>query len=166
MRVRYLKTIALAGMVAFSAALSGQIAADDKYRDVSKVLVIQAVIAQKSDKSEEAQILFERALVADPANLQALIGLGKTHEAQGRIGRGLKYYRQALAIDPNEHIALEAQAVAFLKRDLVERAEANHAKLERLCTDGCKALDAVASALDSYRAEKAEAAIKKADNGR
>lgn len=166
MRVRFLKMTTLAGMVAVSAAISGHVAADDKYRNVSKTLVSQAVMAQKSDRVEEAQILFERALVADPANLQALIGLGKTHEAQGRVGRGLKYYRQALAIDPNEHIALEAQAVAFLKRDLVERAEANRAKLERLCTDGCKALDAVAGAIDSYRAEKAEANTKKAENGR
>ncbi len=166
MRARFLKMTTLAGMVAVSAATSGHVAADDKYRNVSKTLVSQAVMAQKSDRAEEAQILFERALVADPANLQALIGLGKTHEAQGRVGRGLKYYRQALAIDPNEHIALEAQAVAFLKRDLVERAEANHAKLERLCTDGCKALDAVAGALDSYRAEKAEADAKNAENGR
>lgn len=166
MRVRFLKVTALTGMVVFSAAISAQVTADDKYINVSKTLVSQAVTAQKSDKAAEAQILFERALVADPANLQALIGLGKTHEAQGRVGRGLKYYRQALAIDPNEHIALEAQAVAFLKRDLVERAEANRAKLERLCTDGCKALDAVSGALDSYRAEKAEADAKLAENGR
>lgn len=161
MRVQFIAVSALVGAL----ALSGQISADDKYKDVSQALVRQAVSAQKADKAEEAQILFERALVADPANLHALIGLGKTHEAQGRVGRGLKYYRQALAIDPNEHVALEAQAVAFLKRDMFERAEANRDKLARLCTDGCAALDTVTAALGSYMAEQADVDAEKPDTG-
>ena len=161
MRIQFLTVSALVGALAFS----GQISADDKYKDVSRTLVREAVVAQKADKAVEAQILFERALVADPANLNALIGLGKTHEAQGRVGRGLKYYRQALAIDPNEHVALEAQAVAFLKRDMFDRAEANRDKLARLCTDGCTALDSVTAALGSYKAEKADADAEKPDTG-
>ena len=165
MRVRFLTVAALMGAYAVSGTFSGLAAADDKYKQVSRTLVSQAIAAQKADKAEDAQTLFERALVADPASLQALIGLGQTHEAQGRVGRGLKYYRQALAIDPNEHVALEAQAVAFLKRDMVERAEANRDKLARLCTSGCKALDAVALALDTYKAEKAEADADKPSNG-
>lgn len=165
MRVRFFTISAMAGMITLIGAFSGQVAADDKYRDVSRLLVQEAVMAQKADKSEEAQTLFERALVADPANLQALIGLGQTHEAQGRVGRGLKYYRQALAIDPNEHVALEAQAVAFLKRDMIDRAEANREKLERLCANGCRALEAVSSALETYKAEKAGKDAILAENG-
>lgn len=165
MRVRFLTVTALVGALVISLALSGQSSADSKYKDVSKILVREAQMAQKADKVVEAQTLFERALVADPANLNALIGLGKTHEAQGRVGRGLKYYRQALAIDPNEHVALEAQAVAFLKRDMVERAEANREKLVRLCADGCAALDKVTVALGTYKAEKTEMVAEKANNG-
>lgn len=165
MRVRFLTVIALVGTLALPLALSGQATADSKYQDVSKLLVREAQMAQKADKVAEAQTLFERALVADPANLNALIGLGKTHEAQGRVGRGLKYYRQALAIDPNEHVALEAQAVAFLKRDMIDRAEANRDKLARLCTDGCAALDSVTVALGTYKAEKAEMVAENGESG-
>jgi tetratricopeptide (TPR) repeat protein len=129
----------------------------DKYKDASRQLVGQAMVALKAEKIEEAQTLYERALVANPANLHALVGLGKSHEAQGRVGRGLKYYRQALAVDPNAMVALEAQAVAFLKRDMVNRAEANRAKLASLCEAGCQSLDSVETAIEVYRAEKAEA---------
>ncbi|WP_262695352.1 tetratricopeptide repeat protein [Kordiimonas aquimaris] len=139
---------------------------NDKYKDASRQLVGEATVALRAEKPEEAQVLYERALVANPANLHALVGLGKTHEAQGRIGRGLKYYRQALAVDPNAMVALEAQAVAFLKRDMVGRAEANRSKLASLCETGCQSLDMVKTAIEAYRAEKAEAdsAAKVAEN--
>lgn len=145
--------------------LSGPTFANDKYKDASRMLVSEAAAALNADDTEQAQILFERALVANPANLEALIGLGKTHEAQGRVGRGLKYYRQALAIDPNAHPALEAQAVAFLKRDMVDRAQANRDKLAKLCSTGCRELDSVETALEGYRTEKS-ADLAEANNGR
>lgn len=162
MKIRFLAIAILSGTL----AMAGNATANDKYKDASRMLVSQATMALKADNPDEALVLYERALVADPANLNALIGLGKTHEAQGRVGRGLKYYRQALAIDPNAHPALEAQAVAFLKRDMVERAEANREKLARLCTAGCQALDAVNTALDGYRADKAAAELAEANTGR
>lgn len=145
-------TVAGAAMLASSAFAQ----VSDKYKDASRQLVGQAMIALKAEKVEEAQILYERALVANPANLHALVGLGKTHEALGRVGKGLKYYRQALEVDPNAMVALEAQAVAFLKRDMVKRAEANRSKLARLCEAGCQSLDMVETAIEAYRAEKAE----------
>lgn len=147
--------LALGGLL----AMGGAATATDKYKDTSRELVVQAHVALTSESAEDAQLLFERALVANPANLQALIGLGKSHEAQGRVGRGLKYYRQALSIDPNAFTALEAQALAFLKRDMVERAEANRDKLARLCTGGCGELDTVDTAIKGYQtAQKADVA--------
>ncbi len=162
MRIRFFTAAALAGAL----IATGTVAANDRYKDASRMLVSEASMALKAEKSEEALVLYERALVADPANLNALIGLGKTHEVQGRVGRGLKYYRQALAIDPNAQSALEAQAVAFLKRDMVDRAEANRDKLARLCSTGCRALETVRTALDGYKAEKASAELAEANAGR
>lgn len=146
-----------------SVLLSGSVSAVDKYKDTSRILVSEAAMALASEKAEAAQLLFERALVAHPANLEALVGLGKSHEAQGRVGRGLKYYRQALAIDPNAHAALEAQALAFLKRDMVDRAQSNRDKLARLCSAGCDALSKVDAALDGYAAK--DAIVADASNG-
>lgn len=156
-----LASVSIAGAL----LLAGSVSANDKYKDVSSQLVREAGVAFMAERTEDAQLLFERALVANPANIDALIGLGKTHEALGKVGRGLKYYRQALAIDPNAFPALEAQAVAFLKRDMVDRAEANRDKLARLCVAGCDALENVEVAIEGYRAEKADAQIADASRG-
>ncbi len=133
----------------------------DKYKQISERFVAEANVALKSDKSDQAQLLFERAIVADPANVKALIGLGRTHETQGRVGRSLKYYRQALEIEPNAMPALRAQALAFLKRDMVDRAERNREKLSRLCPDSCEALDTVETEIEAYHARKADEDAKK-----
>jgi tetratricopeptide (TPR) repeat protein len=126
---------------------------DPKYKNISRQLVAEAMAAFDTDKKDDARLLFERALVADPANTHALIGLGKTYEAQGRVGRGLKYYRLALEIEPNDQNSLKIQALAFLKREMLDRADANRAKLVRLCPKGCAALEKVETALEAYLAQ-------------
>lgn len=126
---------------------------DAKYQHVSSQLVAEAKAALSMENADDAQYLFERALVANPANTEALLGLGRAHEAQGRVGKGLKYYRQALEIEPNDVKALEAQALAFLKREMFDRADNNRAKLARLCPKGCKALDTVEVAIEAYLAK-------------
>lgn len=161
MKVSIFAVAAIAG----SLLIAGTATANDKYRDASRQLVGQADMALRTDDAETALTLYERALVANPANVQALIGLGKTHEIMGRVGRGLKYYRQALTVDPNALVALEAQAVAFLKRDMIDRAEANRARLARLCAAGCGPLDNVETALEAYKAEKAQADMADASAG-
>lgn len=129
----------------------------EKYQELSEQLVAEASGAMKAEQAKEAQSLYERALVANPANIDALIGLGKAHEAQGRIGSGLKYYRKALELEPNDKNALEYQALAFLKRNLRARAENNRDKLASLCTDGCDELETVTSAIEEFSARKADA---------
>ena len=132
----------------------------EKYQELSAQFVTEASRAMTSEQSKEAQSLYERALVANPANIDALIGLGKAHEAQGRIGSGLKYYRKALELEPNDKNALEYQALAFLKRNLRARAESNRDKLASLCTEGCEELDVVASAIEEFSERKADAGLQ------
>jgi tetratricopeptide (TPR) repeat protein len=158
MRVNFLIVAGLVGSLAFG--VNAQV--NDKYKNASRHLVVEADLALVDAKTDEAVVLFESALVADPANLDALIGLGKAHEAQGHVGLGLKYYRQALELDPNALPALEAQALAFLKRDILVRAENNRDKLAKLCTDSCKPLEAVDTALEAYKSEKAAAETSEA----
>lgn len=132
---------------------------NDKYKQVSDKLVADANTALNSADKETAQTLFERALVADPANVAALLGLGRSHEAQDRIGKGLKYYRHALEVEPNNLTAIEVQSYAFLKQDLVDEAGDNLEKLKMLCRGGCETLDRVDEAITHYRmAERQETA--------
>ncbi len=120
-----------------------------KYKQLSTTLVM-AGNGKLALNSKEAIALFERALVANPANVQALSGLGRAYEANGETGKGLKYYRQALAIDPNDTQTLGLQGVAFLKREMLNRATANRDRLARLCQNGCGALDTLTTAIDQY----------------
>lgn len=145
------------GLLAFIASPL-QASSDMKYKNISRQLVAEANVALKALEIDEARLLFERALVAYPANTNALLGLGRTHEAKGQVGRGLKYYRQALEIEPNDKGALEVQALAFLKREMLDRADANRAKLVRLCPNGCAARESVETALEAYLAEDKMAA--------
>ncbi|MFC4348341.1 tetratricopeptide repeat protein [Kordiimonas lipolytica] len=150
-----LLAIGLGAMMALPAAAQ----TSDKHQSLSRELVAQATVALRADKATDARLLFERALVADPANVAALVGLGQVAEAQGLTGRGLKYYRRALEVEPNHKMALEAQALAFLKRDMADRAENNREKLARLCLKGCDALTSVTAALEDYHANHADASM-------
>ena len=129
----------------------------EKYRLLSNDLVKKAEADMKAGAPRDAQAIYERALVANPANVEALIGLGRAHEAQGHVGSGLKYYRKALEIEPNDRDALEVQAIAFLKRNLADKAEGNREKLARICQSGCAELEAVETAIEEYRARQASA---------
>ncbi|MCJ9429003.1 hypothetical protein [Kordiimonas marina] len=154
MAMRKLTALCVAAVV-FTLPAAAQTAS--KYQALSRELVSEGQAALSAKQTKKAKELYERALVADPANVNALVGLGKTHEAMGLVGHGLRNYRQALELEPNDKAALEAQALAFLKRDLVSRATDNRDKLARLCADGCKPLADVDSALSAYHAQKAEA---------
>ena len=147
-----IKTIIIVGLMALIAT-PVEASSDTKYKNISRQLVAEANVALETAQVDDARLLFERALVAYPANTNALLGLGRTHEAKGQLGRGLKYYRQALEIEPNDKGALEIQALAFLKREMLDRADANRAKLARLCPNGCAALETVETALEAYLAE-------------
>lgn len=154
---RLILACALGTMIAVPATAQ----TSEKHQSLSRQLVAQAVVALHAEKADDAQLLYERALVANPSNIDALIGLGRSAEAQGRLGRGLKYYRRALEIEPNDHAALEAQALAFLKRDMADRATENRDKLARLCLNGCDALNTVSEAIEEYFAQHADASISK-----
>lgn len=161
---RFLKApavlLATTALLAFAGtSVSAQTA--DRYKDISNALVAQGSEILGSDasaaKAGEAQVFFERALVANPANVAALIALGEAHEAQDHTSKGLKYYRKALELEPNNLEALQQQTLAFLKRDLVDEAGGNREKIARLCRTGCDALTKVEAAIATYQASGLQA---------
>lgn len=128
----------------------------EKYHKISDSYVALASQTLNSGNAAEAQALYEKALVANPSSVKALVGLGKAHTAQGRSGRGLKYYRFALEVTPNNKPALVEQSLAFLKKGNIDRATSNQLILERLCSDGCAELSSVNAAIDDFRAHPPE----------
>lgn len=82
---------------------------------------------------------FETALVVDPKNARAFIGIAHAYDVQGLPGRAIKYYREALALEPNDLGALEGQGKALVARGATERAKANLARIKTLCVTECPA---------------------------
>mgnify|MGYP002653962790 CR=1 FL=1 len=76
---------------------------------------------------------FETALAIDPMNGRAYIGLARVAQAQGLQGKAVRYYREALGLDPNDLIALEGQGQALAARGATARAQVNLARIRKLC---------------------------------
>lgn len=122
--------------------------------DASNVLVNRGVDLVSTEDHDAARKLFERAIVANPANVAAHVALGTAWEVQGNVKKALKYYAIALEIEPTDTSALTAQALAYLAADLPERADESRAHLAKICGEGgCAALSTVADAIEAYEPE-------------
>jgi tetratricopeptide (TPR) repeat protein len=105
----------------------------------------EAQLAQR--QYQAAADSFEAALAADPRNRAAYVGLARAAEAEGLPGKAVRYYREALQIDPNHLATIEAQGLAYLARGARGRAEENLERLKKLCTGACPPADRLAAAI-------------------
>ncbi len=112
----------------------------------SQQLAARAQSAAMQNKTSDALDLYEAAVAADPKNLSAYIGLGRSYEAIGMQGRALRYYRLALDINPNDVGALEAQATGMIAKGAPTLAQVPLDRLRKLCPKGCPALARVDAA--------------------
>lgn len=108
---------------------------------------------------------FETALVIDPKNRNAYIGIARAMQAQGLHGTAVKYYREALQLDPNDLAALEGQGAALAQRGAKARAQANLDRIRQLCKTDCaearKLAMAIAQAPSGPQTAAAGAAVQK-----
>ncbi len=151
-----MRTVFIVLLMILGLSVSSDAQTVEKYIKISETYSAKALVALNGGNAADAQALYEKALVADPSSVVALVGLGKAHSEQGRTGRGLKYYRFALEVTPNNKPALAEQSLAFLKKGNIDRATSNQLILERLCSDGCDELSAVNAAIDEFRAHPPE----------
>jgi Tfp pilus assembly protein PilF len=98
-------------------------------------------------KAQAATDSFEAALAADPRNRSAYMGLGRAAEAQGLPGKAVRFYREALELDPNDLTALEAQGLALVERGATARAGDNLERVKKLCQGSCPEADRLAAAI-------------------
>lgn len=98
-------------------------------------------------KADAATDSFEAALAADPRNRRAYMGLARAAEAQGLPGKAVRYYREALELDPNDLAALEAQGLALVERGAAARAGDNLERVKKLCQGSCPEADRLAAAI-------------------
>lgn len=124
------------GIAALSTSGHGQ--KPDAQVDARSVsLLDQAKTARASGQLEQANDLLETALVVDPKNRRAFHELAEIAKAQGLPGKSIRYYREALELEPNDVTALAGQGDALVQKGAVLKARENLARLKRVCASGC-----------------------------
>lgn len=102
---------------------------------------------------------FETALAADPANSNAYIGIARAYEAQGLTGKAVRYWGDALQLDPNDLVALEGQGLALVARGANARANVNLQRIKTLCKTDCAAATRLQAAMTEAAAKAAKAPV-------
>jgi tetratricopeptide (TPR) repeat protein len=71
---------------------------------------------EDSDRIDEAQSAYDRALEINPHRFEAITGTGILHRKRGEYEQAMKAYQRALAIDPNYAQAYSSMTVIALKQ--------------------------------------------------
>jgi Tfp pilus assembly protein PilF len=118
--------------VSISTSLHGQ-RPDDQIDARSVALVERAKAARAAGNLPGANDLLESAAVVDPRNRQAFVLLAEIARQQDLPGKSIRFYREALTIEPNDPSALAGQGQALVDKGAIERAKENLAKIRTLC---------------------------------
>lgn len=120
---------------------------DDQIDPRSLALLAQGEKLRLAGNLSGAADLMESALAVDPRNRAAYIALGRVAQGQGLSGKAVRFYRDALTLDPNDTVALAGQGEAMVQKGAVERARANLARINQLCKGACPPAAALSAAI-------------------
>ena len=120
---------------------------DDQIDARSVALASQGQALSAQGRYNEAIDLLETALAVDPRNRQAYIGLARAAQGQKLPGKAIKFYFEALKLEPNDVTALAGQGEALVQRGAVERARRNLERIRTLCSAGCPEIGALTAAI-------------------
>jgi len=120
---------------------------DDQIDARSVALTQQAQALSGQGRFQEATDLLESALAVDPRNRQAYIALGRAAQGEKLPGKAIKFYLEALKLEPNDLAALQGQGEALVQRGAVERAKRNLDRIRSLCKGACPQAMTLAAAI-------------------
>ncbi|HMI20731.1 MAG TPA: tetratricopeptide repeat protein [Sphingomonas sp.] len=124
------------GLATLSSSSFGQ-RRDDQIDPRSLALLHQGEALRAAGNFTGAEDMLESALAIDPRNRSAYVALGRVAQGQGLPGKAVRFYRDALALDPNDLTALAGQGEAMVQKGAVERARVNLARINQLCKGSC-----------------------------
>lgn len=107
----------------------------------------EAEKAVKAKQYEQAIKQLEQVVAKEPRNVDALNYLAYSHRELGRYDASMGYYRQALAINANHRGANEYLGQLYLKTGKLKEAQAQLAKLQKLCGKGCEEYESLRTAI-------------------
>lgn len=149
-----MRLIIPASCLALAAAIVSSTGVSQTPKAVAAPLNAQSVTLTTAARSalgggqlDEAAGLLETALAVDPRNRGAYVLLGDVSRRQGLPGKAIRFYREALALDPNDRAALAGQGEALVAKGAVAKARENLAKLAKLCGGNCPEQASLAAAI-------------------
>ena len=96
-------------------------------------LVQQGRTALTTGSIDDAVADVEAALAVQPGHPAIYLNLAEASRKQGMQGKALRYYREALKLDPTNQYAIAGEGEALVEKGAVEKAKLNLARLEQLC---------------------------------
>ncbi len=132
MRISLVSAAAALALLSVSTSINAQ-RADDQIDARSVALLDKGKAARAAGDLDTANGLIESALAVDPRNRAAYLVLAEIARSQGLPGKAIRFYREALTLEPNDQAALRGQGEAMVQKGAVERAKENLARLKTLC---------------------------------
>jgi tetratricopeptide (TPR) repeat protein len=150
--------LALAALLATVSSVSHGQRPDNQIdlRSIALMRTAQADIA--AGRLEVANDGLESALAVDPRNRQAFVLLADVAKKQGLPGKAVRFYREALLIEPNDVVALAGQGEALVAKGAIVKARENLAKVKTLCVSSCPEQATLAAAIERGNAGPAMSA--------
>ncbi|MBK8553869.1 MAG: tetratricopeptide repeat protein [Ignavibacteria bacterium] len=87
-----------------------------KYSDDFRMNYIKALTLQRDNRESESVEYFEKALLANPNEIQVLSALGLIYDNQGKYEKSEEIYERALKIDPQNALVLNNYAYNLSER--------------------------------------------------
>ena len=110
-------------------------------------------IAEKAVKAgdyKRAIPLLKKVVAKNPKHYNALNYLGFSHRQLGQNDISLGYYKKVLAMNPDHRGANEYLGELYLKEGKLDLAKKQMARLDDICTFGCKEFDDLKAAIKAY----------------
>lgn len=131
------------------AAFVGALAASPAFADTADALAARSHAAEIAGKFDEAVMLLQAVMVADPARASTYILLGDLYARRNDPAFARKYYDEALYLDPTLPSALAGSARADLALGEHAVAEVKLARLEKICAPDCAEAQSLRAALEA-----------------
>ncbi len=94
-----------------------------------------------------ARNAYETALLLAPGDPSIYFALGKIARAEKMPGRAIKYFDDAIRLDPKNQTAVLEEGLAMMDKGAIESARQTLAQLKTLCAKNCAIAEPLAAAI-------------------